>query len=65
MVFYNENLKRKLNFLLIYFILQLDIFFNADQHIQIKGRNGKKYSMSEACEDIVAHEKLTDEVRNY
>ena len=46
-------------------ILQLDIFFSADQHIQIKGRNGIKYSMSEACEDIVAHEKLTDEVRNY
>ena len=45
--------------------MQLDIFFNADQHIQIKGRNGKKYSMSEACEDIVAHEKLTDEVRDF
>jgi len=42
--------------------MMLDIFFNADQHIQIKGRNGKKYSMSEACEDIVAHEKLTDEI---
>ena len=30
--------------------------------MQITGKDGKKYDLSLACEDIIAHEKLTDEV---
>ena len=30
--------------------------------MQINGKDGKKYDLSLACEDIIAHEKLTDEV---
>ena len=34
----------------------------ADQHIKVKGQNNKLYSLSEACQDVVAYEKLTDDV---
>ena len=30
--------------------------------MHITGKKGKKYTLSTACEDIIAHEKLTDEV---
>ena len=32
----------------------------ADKHILIKGEN-KMFTLSEACLDVKAHEKLTDE----
>ena len=44
----------------IYF--QVDAWLLADQHIKIKGQNNKLYSLSEACQDVVAYEKLTDDV---
>lgn len=39
----------------------MDAFLIADKHIKIMGSNKKMYSLSEACQDVVAHEKLTDE----
>ena len=46
----------------IFFEPQIDIWKLADQHMHITGKNGKKYTLSTACDDIIAHEKLTDEV---
>ena len=42
--------------------LQVDAWLLADQHIKVKGQNNKLYSLSEACQDVVAYEKLTDDV---
>ena len=41
---------------------QVDAWLLADQHIKVKGQNSKLYSLSEACQDVVAYEKLTDDV---
>ena len=41
---------------------QVDAWILADKHIQVRGQNGQIFSMSEACQDIIAHEKLTDDV---
>ena len=40
----------------------MDAWLLADQHIKVKGQNNKLYSLSEACQDVVAYEKLTDDV---
>ena len=52
----------KLNFISFTFFFKIDIWQFADKHMQITGKDGKKYDLSLACEDIIAHEKLTDEV---
>jgi hypothetical protein len=43
-------------------LFQIDAWLSANKHIQIKGANDKYYTLSKACEDIIAYEKLTDEV---
>jgi hypothetical protein len=43
-------------------LFKIDAWLLADKHILTKGANGKMYTLSEACEDIIAYEKLTDEV---
>ena len=40
----------------------MDIMMLADKHVKVKGSNGKMYTLSEACMDVVAFEKLTDDV---
>ena len=47
---------------MISLFLQIDIWKFADKHVKISGRDGRKYDLSLACGDIIAHEKLTDEV---
>ena len=46
------------------FIFQIDAWTLADEHIQIFGANGQRYSLSTAWKDVTAFEKLTD-VRNF
>ena len=41
----------------------VDAWLAADEHLKVKGTDGKAYTLSEACQDIRAHEKLTDEVK--
>jgi hypothetical protein len=40
---------------------QVDAFLIADKHIRIIGSNKKSFSLSESCNDVVAHGKLSDE----
>ena len=40
----------------------IDALLAANNYVTVKGKDGKCYKLAEACEDIVAHEKLTDAV---
>lgn len=40
--------------------MMLEAWLLADKYIKVKGTNGKELCLSEACQDIIAHEKLTD-----
>lgn len=40
----------------------MDIMMLADKHVKVRGSNGRMFSLSEACTDVVAFEKLTDDV---
>jgi len=42
--------------------MMVDAWLLADHHIKVKGQNSKLYSLSEACQDVVAYEKLTDDI---
>lgn len=44
------------------FYLQMDIMLLADKHIKVRGSNGQRYSLSEACRDVVAFQRLNDGV---
>ncbi|XP_008412919.2 deoxynucleoside triphosphate triphosphohydrolase SAMHD1-like [Poecilia reticulata] len=39
-----------------------DAFLKADKHMEIKGKDGKKFTLSTAIDDMVAYTKLTDTV---
>ena len=39
----------------------MDAFLIADNRIQILGSNRKSHSLSDACQDVISLEKLTDE----
>lgn len=43
-------------------IMITEAFLKADQHIKIKGSNGKMFTLSEAIDDPEAYTKLTDNV---
>ncbi|XP_066975151.1 deoxynucleoside triphosphate triphosphohydrolase SAMHD1 isoform X2 [Macrobrachium rosenbergii] len=40
----------------------VDAFCYADEHIQYKGRNGKKYNLADVCDDMYAYTNLVDDV---
>jgi hypothetical protein len=42
-------------------LFKVDAFLIADKHIKIMGSNKQSYSLSQAYQDVTAHEKLTDE----
>jgi hypothetical protein len=39
----------------------LDAFLIADDHIKVVGTDRKEFSLSDACKDMAAYVKLTDE----
>jgi len=42
--------------------MMVDAWLLADQHIKVKGQDNKLYSLSKACQDVVAYERLTDDI---
>lgn len=44
--------------------MMVDAWLAADDHIKVTGKNGQQYKLSEACDDVSAFVKLTDEWLN-